>query len=189
MSDCQCSICNRLKSAQEELAYWTMRRANSHPGYPDPLPRPAARSLVHDMHTWIWDEKSPDQIECLHCGESGRWADPYSRTLILGRTYFCHGRTPMKDTTIVNGVTLTRAQVEGALKDLNAPPPPPPTFPPGTRVQFRAPGPKFTMIVASPSLDEILRARYSHMSAAHLSLIRLDDGVVYTSSAVLLEQV
>lgn len=29
----------------------------------------------------------------------------------------------MKDTTQVNGVTLTRAQVEAALKDLNAPEP------------------------------------------------------------------
>ena len=78
----------------------------------------------------------------------------------------------MKNEVTVNGVKLTRAQIEAAIEELNKPL----EFRPGTIVTNHT-GNKY-LVVDHPTAT-ILRGRYSAISPTDLVVISIGDGVVY----------
>ena len=85
------------------------------------------------------------------------------------------GGERVKDEVLVNGVKLTRAQVEGALKELNAPPPPLPTFKTGQVVSCGR-GNHLNVVVTRAALATLNRLAENAQNL--YLLVRLHDGAV-----------
>lgn len=85
----------------------------------------------------------------------------------------------MKSTTVVNGVTLTREQVETALRDLNAPEQP--TYIPGDFVTIS--GYPMRHVVVSHDLRRILQSYYDTLDKNRVGVwtVSLDYGTVYVN--------